>query len=164
LVLWLWRPSSSSASWPSEAGRDDGFDPLFGADPDVGRVFGVSWFTGRAASLPAWEQEAIVRIARDVGVDPVALAAIRLAEQGGAGREFGVLSVPAPSYEDQARVAAQSIAANMQRAGVASITDEFWRVMGARWAPEGAANDPTGLNRHWVRNVSAAFTGSALAV
>lgn len=61
--------------------------------------------TGDAKRLPPWEQEAIIRIARQAGVDPRLLAAVRLTENGGPGREFGVLSVPAPTYDDQERVA-----------------------------------------------------------
>jgi hypothetical protein len=138
-------------------------------------------FLGAAAALPLEEQAAIARIARDARVDPAALAAIRIAENGGPGREFGVLSVTTLAepdslaaraglswtYEPQARIAAHSIQSNIGRyvrdVGAAAqdvsgrLTEAFWSFMGARWAPLGAANDPTGLNRHWVSNVTRAY-------
>lgn len=36
------------------------------------------------------------------------------------------------------------------KAGHATDFVEFW---GARWAPQGAANDPTHLNQNWPKNV-----------
>lgn len=40
-----------------------------------------------------------------------------------------------------------------QPGGLAAFV-AFW---GARWAPVGASNDPTGLNAHWVTNTLAAY-------
>ena len=34
---------------------------------------------------------------------------------------------------------------------------DFIDFLGARWAPQGAANDPTNLNANWVRNVAAIY-------
>lgn len=34
---------------------------------------------------------------------------------------------------------------------------DFIRFVGAKWAPVGASNDPTDLNRHWVANVEAIY-------
>jgi len=36
---------------------------------------------------------------------------------------------------------------------------DFIEFLGARWAPCGAANDPTNLNANWVKNVKAIFYG-----
>ena len=36
---------------------------------------------------------------------------------------------------------------------------DFIEFLGARWAPCGAANDPTNLNANWVKNVKAIFNG-----
>jgi hypothetical protein len=33
--------------------------------------------------------------------------------------------------------------------------NDFIAFLGSRWAPVGAANDPTNLNSNWVRNVQA---------
>jgi len=35
---------------------------------------------------------------------------------------------------------------------------EFW---GHRWAPDGAANDPHGLNKNWILNVSQLWLGKS---
>jgi hypothetical protein len=74
-----------------------------------------------------------------------------------------VLSVPAPTYEDQARVAAESVRRSVERfertgraaidPGTGLYTDEFISFFSSRWAPVGVANDPTGLNRHHARNL-----------
>jgi hypothetical protein len=118
---------------------------------------------GSLPGLPTREVEIIAREASRAGVDPALLAALRRAENGGPGREFGVLSVPAPSLDDQARVAANSIrnaAARFERQGGLAVdpatgryTDEFLRFFSARYAPVGADNDPGGLNRHHARNL-----------
>ncbi len=126
---------------------------------------------GLADRLPPWEQEIIVETATRKGVDPRALAAVRLQENGGPGREFGVLSVPAPTYQAQADVAANSLV-NAERRyrdatglspkdGAGTYTPEFWRFFAARWAPINAENDPHGLNRYWLDNVIAFYQGSS---
>ena len=116
-----------------------------------------------AASVPAPEQVLIRDAASRAAVDPRFLGALRRAENGGPGREFGVLSVPAPTYEDQVRLAAASIRRNVERfeaTGRAAIdpvtgrySEEFIRFFSNRYAPVGAANDPTGLNQHHARNL-----------
>lgn len=123
--------------------------------------------------LPQSEIDTILQTSARYNVDARMLAAIRKAENGGPGREFGVTSVPAPDYQSQANVAAESIRNNQDRyeaeKGYASttldgrITDEFIAYMGARYAPIGAANDPTGLNANWVRNVQNFYRGISYA-
>jgi tape measure domain-containing protein len=118
---------------------------------------------GALPALPQREQETIRRIAQTQNVDPEFLAALRRAENGGPGREFGVLSVSAPTYEDQARIAAQTIAANRQRfeaQGRTAVdptsgryTPDFIRFFSNVYAPLGAANDPTGLNQAHAGNL-----------
>lgn len=106
-------------------------------------------------------------IGEESGVDVYLLAAIRRAENGGPGREFGVLSVEAPSWEDQARVCAATVRGVLVR----SHAKAFRRVervgararlayspavigdLGRRYAPVSADNDPRGLNLAWVSNV-----------
>lgn len=120
------------------------------------------------ARLPESEQDVIRRIAAEIGVQPQFLAAIRVAEGGGPGREFGVLSQEAPTYEEQCRVCARSIRNNLFRYvtrhdGAFPVNRDdryspgFIAFMAARWAPVGVANDPSNLNAHWVANVTAAY-------
>ena len=117
----------------------------------------------QAASVPAPEQVLIRDAASRAAVDPRFLGALRRAENGGPGREFGVLSVPAPTYEDQVRLAAASIRRNVERfeatgrvavdPATGRYSEEFIRFFSNRYAPVGAANDPTGLNQHHARNL-----------
>lgn len=129
--------------------------------PPLASAFAPSPFRGD-------EQRVIQRTAERAGVDPAFLQALRRAENGGPGREFGVLSVPAPTYEDQARVAAETIRRNVERfegvggqavdAATGRYTPEFIEFFSRRYAPVGAANDPRGLNRHHARNLLRLYT------
>jgi len=100
------------------------------------------------------------------------LAAIRIAENGRAGREFGVLSEAADTYEAQCRIAALSIRNNTYRYvarfkewpvdAQGGLSEAFTKFMGQRWAPVGAGNDPTDLNQHWPKNVWRVYAGSGV--
>src|SRR5947207_10186681 len=73
-------------------------------------------FSTDSLQAPAPNEDAqILAVADEYGVDPRFLASIRLAENGREGREYGVLSVPAPTYSAQLRVAAQSVKNSMAR-------------------------------------------------
>ncbi len=119
------------------------------------------------AGLPAREAAVIAREAQRTGIDPNFLAALRRAENGRAGRELGVLSVPAPGLDQQARVAAYTIrnmAARFEKQGGTVVdpatgryTGSFLRFFSARYAPRGAANDPTDLNRFHTANLIALY-------
>lgn len=130
-------------------------------------------FTGLAARLPDAEQAVIFEQAAHIGVPACFLAAIRLAENGRAGREFGVLSEGAETYEKQAHIAALSIRNNTYRyvvktdqwpidSATGQLSRSFTEFMAARWAPIDAANDPDGLNRHWPKNVWTYFSESGI--
>jgi hypothetical protein len=117
----------------------------------------------KAAVGSASEEDLIRAAASQAAIDPRFLHALRRAENGGPGREFGVLSVPAPTYQDQARLAAQSIRRSVERfdaQGRSAIdpvtgryTEEFIKFFSSRYAPIGAGNDPAGLNRFHARNL-----------
>ena len=118
---------------------------------------------GRAQPLPADERATIAAAASRAAIDPSFLTALRRTENGGPGREFGVLSVPAPTYQDQARVAAESVRRSIGRfeatggRAVDSVsgkyTTEFIEFFSRRYAPVGAANDPKNLNQYHARNL-----------
>lgn len=120
--------------------------------------------------VPPREAEVIAREARRTGVDPDLLAALRRAENGGPGREFGVRSVAAPGLDQQARVAANTLrntAARFARQGGTVVdpatgryTEEFLRFFSARYAPRGAGNDPGDLNRFHAGNLIALYRRS----
>jgi len=98
----------------------------------------------------------------DLGL-AVALMALRKAENGAPGREYGVLSMPAPTYADQLRIAANSLRhrereyrdrGERARQG-GFFTEGFLRAFSARWAPLHVENDPKGLNSAHAANLVA---------
>lgn len=113
------------------------------------------------------EVERILWATHSFAVDPAYVAAIRRQENGRPGREYGVLTIPAPTYEDQLVACCRTlrnrlvefrgnplgviVAANGSKR--ISYSWPFNQWFGSRWAPLGAANDPRGLNAYWTENV-----------
>ena len=80
------------------------------------------------------------------------LKAIRKQENGGPGREFGVLHPDAMRYKDdpyKSYVTQAHWAAGTIKKRYTGDVDKFAK----RWAPVGAKNDPKGLNKNWAKNV-----------
>jgi hypothetical protein len=109
----------------------------------------------------------IKEAAEKLGIDWAFVAAIREAENGSPGREFGVLSVGAPTYDDQLKITCNTISHRlMLYPGNPLTADPFKRIkyndrfiayFASIWAPVGAANDPNGLNINWSGNVKAIY-------
>jgi hypothetical protein len=132
----------------------------------------------------AIEWPEIEKVAADYFVDPLFIAAIRRAENGAAGREFGVLSEPADGYDGQLRACCGTVrrkvrvyignpfttiqGPSVQRC-VYSRAFVEWFAYGDKktggvesgWCPEGAENDPKNLNANWPKNVAAGYYGWA---
>jgi hypothetical protein len=100
------------------------------------------------------------------GIDPFFVAAIRKAENGGPGKEFGVLTIKAPSYSEQLDGCCATVRNRMiekppryrprlLKSGISRLclTDDWIDWFGSRWAPLNVANDPDSLNRNWSDNV-----------
>lgn len=103
-------------------------------------------------------------------LDPFFIAAIRHAEAGAPGREFGVLTVPTPTYTDQLRVCTRTIVGYLldfsNTLGSPFVLDDvnglkrlsygraFISYTQRKWAPPNVANDPTNLNANWEANVT----------
>ncbi|MBC7218214.1 MAG: hypothetical protein H5U36_08795 [Candidatus Caldatribacterium sp.] len=86
-------------------------------------------------------------------VRPCALVfAIRSAERGRKGFEFGVVAAKNTDLATQAEWACATVKKNFERFRE-SGEEDFIAFLGKRWAPIGAENDPEGLNRFWVDNV-----------
>jgi hypothetical protein len=82
------------------------------------------------------------------------VAAIRFAENGGKGREYGILHPRVkPTYRSQAGWCAATVQKNYDRWTKAGRKGDFITFLGNRYCPVGAENDPTGLNKHWQKNV-----------
>jgi hypothetical protein len=82
------------------------------------------------------------------------LLAIRMAENGRSGLEFGVMHPKANDLDSQAGWAAATVVKNYQRWIKAGKPKGYIQFLGDRYCPVGADNDPNGLNRHWVGNVT----------
>lgn len=107
-----------------------------------------------ATSVPAPEAQVIEAVAQYYELSPEQtklLYAIRKVENGGPGKEFGVLAPqamrfakdPVRSFQTQAEWAAGTIKKRFN-----GNLEEF----AMRWAPIGADNDPKGLNKNWLKN------------
>tara|TARA_R110000751_G_scaffold56832_8_gene120960 strand:- start:2887 stop:3330 length:444 start_codon:yes stop_codon:yes gene_type:complete len=82
------------------------------------------------------------------------VAAIRHAENGGKGREYGILHARVkPTYRSQAGWCAATVQKHYDRWVRGGSKGDFIVSLGARYCPVGADNDPTGLNAHWIKNV-----------
>jgi len=83
--------------------------------------------------------------------------AIYWAEGGKDARKpFGILSVLCDGYQDCRAVCVNSVRNGHKRwrhAVAQGNSDTFLQHFSRRWAPIGAANDPTGLNKNWLANV-----------
>ncbi|MBC7218422.1 MAG: hypothetical protein H5U36_09920 [Candidatus Caldatribacterium sp.] len=86
-------------------------------------------------------------------VRPCALVfAIRSAERGRKGFEFGVVAAKNTDLATQCEWTCETLRKNFERFREKEDED-FIVFLGKRWAPIGAENDPEGLNRFWVDNV-----------
>ena len=113
------------------------------------------------------ETEVVAVEAARYNVDPLFVLAIRVAEGGRPGREFGVLSQSAPTYLDQLRACCATVRHRLAAYvgnplvvvpgsdGVRRVrySDAWVQAFATVWAPVGAGNDPEGLNANWFRNV-----------
>jgi hypothetical protein len=102
------------------------------------------------------EMETIRTAAIRNGIEPgtedwYILLAIRKAEAGASGREFGIMDARADNLDKQAGWCAASIRKNRERW---DGTGDFVEFMGRRYCPVNADNDPDGLNVNWVGNVN----------
>jgi hypothetical protein len=83
------------------------------------------------------------------------VAAIRYSENGSAGREYGILHKRVkPTYRSQAGWCAATVQKNYDRWVKAGSKGDYITFLGKRYCPIGAENDPTGLNKHWIKNVT----------
>ena len=114
-----------------------------------------------AKEVFANEYDAILKAAVRNGVkenteDFFILLAIRKAENGRPGREFGILHPRAKdtNLDTQAGWAAATVRKNRERWKKAGSKGDFITFLGNKYCPVGAENDPTGLNKHWIKNVT----------
>lgn len=100
-------------------------------------------------------------IAKDFGLDSALLQAVVNAE-GNIVRAVQC-SIPSVQTREQAlRITARSAVHAMCDYIKSSQRGPFVQFWAARWAPQGVANDPKGLNRNWPKNVLALWNGEQL--
>ena len=123
--------------------------------------------------IPADERGRCAVVALKHGIDYRLLIALRETENGGPGREFGVLDEGAQTWDQQAEIAARTIRHTMGRywAAMQGKLADWWDDQAGRYtadflhyfsrggqgyvgyAPMGAANDPQGLNQNHYGNL-----------
>tara|TARA_R100001086_G_scaffold231624_1_gene152432 strand:+ start:283 stop:711 length:429 start_codon:yes stop_codon:yes gene_type:complete len=82
------------------------------------------------------------------------VAAIRYAENGGKGKEYGILHPRVkPTYRSQAGWCAATVQKNYDRWVKAGRKGDYLVFLAKRYCPIGADNDPNGLNHNWLGNV-----------
>ncbi len=125
--------------------------------------YGLKEETPELFSFPH-ELDTIMEVAREYFPDPhkdhpvnpfALMLAIREAEKGRAGLEFGIMH-PKAIYTDlrtQAAWCAATIRANFTRFKNQDQYADYVDFLGSRYAPAGADNDPGNLNQHWPGNV-----------
>lgn len=120
------------------------------------------------------ELQRISKAALKYGIDAAFVAAIRKVENGRPGREFGVLSVKATSYQSQLTICCATVRNNLIRFGAnrnplmkrpgpsktlrIAYNTAFIEFFASRYAPVNAENDPTGLNKNWLKNIHYWYT------
>ena len=108
---------------------------------------------GNAAALD--EPALIAQVAAEYKLAPdeaKLLRVIRRIENGRQGREFGVLTPAAMRYENGDATLSFLTQARWAAGTIKKRYNGDLEAFAARWCPIGAENDPTGLNKNWLRN------------
>jgi hypothetical protein len=116
-----------------------------------------------------WEIETpiIISAAKCHNIDWAFVAAIRAQENGGEGKQYGVLDGNGLTYNEQLSECCATVAHRLESYpanplvrcyganGISRIryTPSFISYFASIWCPIGAGNDPTGLNKNWYPNV-----------
>jgi hypothetical protein len=79
-------------------------------------------------------------------------------ENGGPGREMGVLTPAAQRYKGN-HAASLRLQARWAAGTIAKRYTGDLAAFAAAWSPVGAKNDPHGLNRNWLRNAKKLMEG-----
>lgn len=120
----------------------------------------------------SWDVETpqIEHAAEEFNVDPFFIAAIRQAENGPPGKDYGVEVAGVDTYSEQLQSTCASVrhrlvtyAGNplfvMRSATVDRLvySNNFIAYFQSIWAPIGADNDPAGENKNWLKNAGDAY-------
>lgn len=137
---------------------------LFFKVPIRALMLGMSVLAFASATLVSVPAHAMDRQEMVVHMTPYwnqVVDAIYMAEGGErAKKPFGILSVPCSDYGDCRKVCFNTVRNNYFRWIDAGRPGEYLEFLAKRYAPVGAENDPSGLNRNWLKNVSALVEAS----
>ena len=101
------------------------------------------WIIAKDAKAEIYDAEEIVN-------------AIYIAEGGEeAKKPFGILSVSCNGYKECKEICYNTVVNNFDRWQLwgHKTHKDYLSFLASRYAPVGAENDPTGLNKHWLNNV-----------
>lgn len=139
------------------------------APPKVKEPEGHKEFHARLQKHFGEEYPIIIAAAKRNGIAEIdhdnlaTLFAIRKAENGKQGKEFGVLHPKAKGKKGESREstldrqagwAAATIMSKRRAHAAAKDGSDFVEYLGSKYAPQGAENDPKNLNKNWHTNVS----------
>lgn len=117
-----------------------------------------AYLRGKGSPL-AGQGVSFVREGRRNGIDPLLMVAIAGAESSFGKNESGRFNpfgwgpgIGFASYQDAIAKVARGLRRGYADQGLKTIA-----AIGGKWAPSGAANDPTNLNSNWTRNVTSFY-------
>lgn len=73
--------------------------------------------------------------------------------EGGKNARYGIKSVPCENLRECRRVCKNTIRNNVKRWDNSGRKVDYLTFLRKKYAPLGVSNDPTNLNRHWLKNV-----------
>jgi len=129
------------------------------ASPNISQPFDKVDFNDEIKQLYKDEYDTIKKAAdrnNCIKEDFIILLAIRKAENGPPGLEFGIMHPKARNtdLDTQAGWAAATVVKNRIRWEKAGKKEDYITFLGRKYCPVGAENDPSGLNKNWIRNVN----------
>lgn len=104
----------------------------------------------------------VARVSKHFGIDSHLIQAVVQAE-GGGDRIIKAVQCSIPSVktrEEALEITCRSAVRAMCDYTKAATAYDFVQAFAGRWAPPGAKNDPTGLNRNWPVNVLKLWLGA----
>ena len=73
--------------------------------------------------------------------------------EGGKRAKYGIKSIPCKNLRECRRYCKNTIRNNVKRWNNAGRKTDYLTFLRNKYAPSNVSNDPTNLNRHWLKNV-----------
>ncbi|MDD5213304.1 MAG: NlpC/P60 family protein [Candidatus Gracilibacteria bacterium] len=114
------------------------------------------------------ELSSIIKKGVEYSIDPMFLISLRKIENGGSGREFGVMNPSMDTFDGQLNMACRIIQDNMNKykrvtgenpiASADTFSGEFVAYLSNIYAPIGASDDPNNLNKNHFTNLISSYS------